>query len=185
MTRKFATDRTDPHFVMYWVTDGPFPKKLADVLLFANREGLISADDLPDRFDEPEGWMAEAASIDRLLAERGAWDAYRQMLTSAAFASQCPFWCHGDHPQMGNGGVHCDLIFHKLPVAGFPRDGRDIQTVIYQWQGEDGLIDEPDIIEIGLDPDEELTGEELVHLAEGHLAAVQILADIRQSDGAR
>lgn len=182
--RRFATDRTDPHFLMYWVTDGPFPKQLSHVLLFANQEGLISADDLPDRRDDPDDWMAEAAAVDRLLTKCGAWDAYRQMLTEHAFASRCPFWCHGDHPEMGVGGVDCDHIRHELPVAGFPRDGYNVQTVIFAWQDEDG-VGEPEIMEIGLSEDDELTGEELVHLAEGHLAATQILDQIKRHGGAR
>ncbi|MCU1614698.1 MAG: hypothetical protein JWO98_2238 [Frankiales bacterium] len=177
-----SLDRTDRNFPLYWMT-GPcaIPRKLGDVLIFALRKSLITNDDLFDRTDD---WMADAARLSQLFEERGAWTAIREELASHAFASQCPFWCNGDHPQMGNGGVHCDPIFHKLPVSGFHKDGRDIQTVIYAWQDEDGL-GELDIIETGLLPDEELTGEELVHLAEGHLAATQLLEKIKRMSRAR
>lgn len=182
MSRKFATDRTDRKFPLYWVTEAPpLPKQLSSAVLFANREGLISHDDLFDRTDD---WMADAARIDRVLEERGAWDAYRQMLMQHAFPSRCPFWCRGDHNEVGIGGVHAEPICHELPVADFPRPGYNVQTVIFAWQDEKG-VGEVQIMEAGLTDDDELTGDELVAVAEGHLAAASLLEEIKHHGGNR
>jgi hypothetical protein len=181
MPRKFATDRTDPHFAMYWVTDGPFPKLLSEVVMFAHRENFISADDLPDRSDREDDWMAEAAAVDRLLTERGAWDAWRRQLVSAAFAARCPFWCHGRHEPLGRSG---DPVVHILPVASRPRgDGQDFEVCILAYEDADG-VGRPEVESVGFD-DFAPTGEDVVFLAEATLQGVAVLDEIKRQDGAR
>ncbi|GAB3349864.1 hypothetical protein [Modestobacter lapidis] len=177
---RFATDRNDPHFAMYWVTEGPFPKQLSDVVMYAHREGLISADDLFDRTDD---WMADAAKVDRLLWERGAWAAYRKALTPHLFFSECPFWCHGQHPKVGIGGAHCDAIHHQLPVGEYTRaDGSVIEVVINTWQDDTGM-EPPQVDEFGVAEDDVFDAEELVFLADAHKKAEELLRAIKMHGG--
>lgn len=109
----------DPYF--YNVTAFWPSSELSDALIYALRNGMTGAD-LPEPPSD-RGYLDALLpywhAVHKVLDERGMLAAFRRDSLMNARATQCPWWCRGQHPKLisGVGDISHDETLAEVTFA--------------------------------------------------------------------
>ncbi len=132
------TARTSPDDALIYL---PLPHPLGMTAVYGEREGMVSAADLPPTPDlnDARAYYAWTAEVARVFAERGVLDASRRDQEAALLVSRCPHWCPGRHAMAD---VELGGIDHSRVLLDLDDGGR---VDVSAYQSRDGSIEEPTI----------------------------------------